>query len=176
MEFKESYFKESSESGSEANVAGGDEDEDLVKGLQFMPDVDDVLEAEQEEGASSRAGLLGKAQALVASEVMTHTMSSIMANTMSGLSYLGDTVRVAAGGAPSSDTPSSGQTVHYKADNEALNVQASGTNTNTNSRGSTGKLVESVDSDTLLADFEFLDQEDLNVMEDEDKQQKSSEK
>ena len=96
MQFKDTHFKESSESGGDEAAL---EDDSLASGLERMPDVEDVLDREAEESKAQRASLLGQAQALIASDVMAHTMSSFMATTMSGLSRLGEHVKTAAVGA-----------------------------------------------------------------------------
>ncbi len=141
MEFKDTHFKESSESGGDEGPALEEDEEHLAAGLRAMPDVEDVLEYEQRESEHQRATLLGQAQAMIASDVMAHTVSNLMASTMTGLSRLGETVRSAAAGVAQ---PAAGG----------------------DAAGDQGRLTESVDSDALIAEFEFLEDEDLDVMSD----------
>ena len=164
MDFKESHFKESSESGGDEGPVDVD---NLAEGLESMPDVEEVLDHEQQESESNRATLFGQAQAMIASDVMANTMSNLMASTMTGFSRLSETVRTAATGTSTNEERSGGHCVHYKAGSEKTNVNRGNNNT--------GRLTESVDSDALLAEFEFLEEEDLDVM-DEDSERKEQRK
>ena len=152
MDFKETHFKESSESGGDEGPVDVD---NLAEGLESMPDVEEVLDHEQQESESNRATLFGQAQAMIASDVMVHTMSNLMTSTMTGLSRLSETMRAAASGTGTS-AEQSGQAVHYSSGSDEANVNMS---------HNKGRLTESVDSDALLAEFEFLEEEDLDVME-----------
>ena len=160
MDFKDTHFKESSESGGDEGPVDVD---NLAEGLESMPDVEDVLDHEQQESESNRATLFGQAQAMIASDVMAHTMSNLMTSTMTGLSRLSETMKAAASGTGTS-AEQSGQAVHYSSGSDEANV---------NMGNNKGRLTESVDSDALLAEFEFLEEEDLDVMEvDSDKKMK----
>ena len=154
MDFKETHFKESSDSGADEGPVDVD---NLAEGLESMPDVEDVLDHEQQESESNRATLFGQAQAIITSDVMAHTMSNLMSSTMTGLSRLSETVRSAASGTGAS-AEETGQSVHYSSGSQDANV---------NMGNNKGRLTESVDSDTLLAEFEFLEEEDLDVMEED---------
>ena len=146
MDFKESHFKESSESGGDE---GPIEVDNLAEGLESMPDVEEVLDHEQQESEANRVTLFGQAQAMIASDVV----SNLMASTMTGMS--------------TNDEQSAGHYAHYRSGSEETNI-----NTGNNNKG---RLTESVDSDVLLEEFEFLEEEDLDV-EDEDNKRKTKKK
>ena len=159
MDFKESHFKESSESGGEERPL---EVDSLAEGLESMPDVEDVMDHEQQESESNRATLFGQAQAMIASDVM----SNLMASTMTRLSRLSETMATVRTGTATSETQSGAHSVHYSFESGETDVDVDKKNV--------GRLTESVDSDALLAEFEFLEK-DLDAMDEETEIKKDTE-
>ena len=151
MHFVQGHFKDSSE--SDHDIEG-----ELAEGLAF-PDIQDELDSmAKDESASS---------ATIATEMVSKTVSTLMSSTMSGLSKLsetasrlGESVRSAAKSATSGEV-----------DGAAVPL-SEGDETDVTSSGSLRKtFTESTDSD-ILAEFEFLEQEDLDVL-DEDESNKA---
>lgn len=150
MTFVASHFKESSDE---------DEEDKLATGLSFsdMPDVLDVEAKPESESESKVLGVIGglisqSHSSLVAafnSPVISQTMSSVMSNTLTGLSVIRSTVASMTGHevSGSGDVPLPG-------DAAVGGVHAS------EARDS-----RSADLQVLESEFEFLEQEELDLME-----------
>lgn len=150
MTFVASHFKESSDE---------DEEDKLATGLSFS-DMPDVLDAEAKPESESQSKVLGVIGGLISqshsslvaafnSPVISQTMSSVMSNTLTGLSVIRSTVASMTGHevSGSGDVPLPG-------DAAVGGVHAS------EARDS-----RSADLQVLESEFEFLEQEELDLME-----------
>lgn len=153
MQFVPGHFKDSSESDkSEADI-----ETELGEGLAF-PDIQDELDTMAKEETSSNAA--------IATELVSKTVSSLMTSTMSGLSRLGETAsRLGETVRSAAKSATSGEPGEEDAGDVAEGAASVVQPTDDSKRKT---ITESTDSD-ILAEFEFLEQEDLDVLDDEGK-------
>ena len=155
MQFVTGHFKESSESDIET---------DLAEGLAF-PDIQDELDSMAAEESSSNTA--------IATEMVSKTVSSLMASTISGWSKLSETATRVSETVLSAAKSATGSRAEPTATPPVITFTKSDDGEEVTAiEGATGgalpkTIMESTDSD-ILAEFEFLDQEDLDVTDEED--------